>query len=144
MSKRFPTAQDRDEFLQTPRLAMLMYHGARPSPTGVPVWFDWDGTRVRMFAGRTSAKVANLKANPNISVLVTNHVGEPEGWVAFDGQVQIADFALEDWQTLIDRVAPRYWDLSDPGYRSEIDGWRAAPEMFVSLELIPARIRSGA
>lgn len=144
MSKRFPTRQDIDEFLQTPRLAMLMYHGPRPAPTGVPVWFDWDGECVRMFASRTSPKVAHLTDNPNISVLITNNVGEPEGWVAFDGQVRIGDFAADDWQALIDRVAPRYWDLADPGYRNEIDGWRASPEVFVSLELIPDAIRSGA
>ena len=79
-----------------------------------------------------------------LSVLITNRVGEPEAWVAFDGQVTIADFETDDWVALIDRVAPRYWDLSDPAYGDEIAGWRAAPEMFVSLELVPDKIRSGA
>ena len=111
---------------------------------GVPVWFDWDGTSVRMFSARTSPKVRHLARNPNISVLVTNRVGEPEGWVAFDGKVEIGDFAADDWLALIDRVAPRYWDLSDPSYRGEIDKWRASPEAFVAMTLTPEAIRSGA
>ena len=55
-----------------------------------------------MFAGRTSAKVARLKEDPHASVLVTNQVGEPEAWVAFDAEVIISDFVAEDWQSLID------------------------------------------
>ena len=107
MSKRFPTSEARNAFLREPRLAILMYQGKRPSPTGIPVWFDWDGHALRMFAGADSAKIKHLHENPNASVLVTNHIGEPEGWVAFDGTIEISDFEDEDWQQLIDRVAPR-------------------------------------
>ena len=97
-----------------------------------------------MFAGRTSPKVKQVTADPNVSVLVTNRVGEPEGWVAFDGLVTISDFEPDAWTSLLDRVAPRYWDLSNPQYAQEIEGWRAAAEAFVSLELVPEKIRSGA
>ena len=144
MAKRFETAQERDAFLAEPRLAILMYHAGGPSPVGVPVWFDWDGHTLRMFAGRTSPKVKHLSANPSVSVLVTNRVGEPEAWVAFDGQVVIDDFETEHWTALLNRVAPRYWDLNNPAYADEIKGWLAAPEAFVSIELQPERIRSGA
>jgi nitroimidazol reductase NimA-like FMN-containing flavoprotein (pyridoxamine 5'-phosphate oxidase superfamily) len=143
MAKRFETEQERDAFLREPRLAILMYHGPRPSPTGVPVWFDWDGETLRMFAGRASAKVKRLRESPDISVLVTNRVGEPEGWVAFDGKVSVSDFETEDWHQLIDRVAPLYWDMNVEDYAKEIAGWRSSPESFVSLELTPERIRSG-
>lgn len=144
MSKRFSSQQEIDEFLKTPRLATLIYPGPRPSPTGVPVWFDWDGSAVRMFAGRTSPKVRQLSRNPSVSVLVTNRVGEPEGWVAFDGQVTVADFTTEDWTALLNRVAPRYWDLTDPDRAKEIESWLAMPEAFVALTLTPEAIRSGA
>lgn len=144
MAERFSSPQEIDAFLATPRLAMLLYHGAGPAPTGVPVWFDWDGTRVQMFAGRTSPKIRHLRRNPDASVLVTNQVGEPEGWVAFDGRVRITDFTAPDWQALLDRVAPRYWDMAVPAYAEEIERWRGAPEAFVALGLTPNRIRSGA
>ena len=138
------TEQEIQTFLTEPRLAILMYNGKRPAPVGVPVWFDWDGTSVRMFASRTSPKVRQLRSNPATSVLVTNRVGEPEGWVAFDGEMEIGDFEATEWMALIDRVAPRYWDLTNPEYRTTIDQWRASPDAFVSLTLNPEKIRSGA
>ena len=144
MSKRFGSQSDIDEFLSEPRLAILMYNGKRPAPTGVPVWFDWNGHTLQMFAGRTSPKVGRLQQNPSVSVLITNRVGEPEGWVAFDGTVTIGDFAPADWEALIDRVAPRYRDMSMTTYANEISNWRSTPEAFVSLTLVPEAIRSGA
>ena len=57
MAKRFKTQNEIDAFLETPRLAMLLYNGPHPAPTGVPVWFDWDGKRLRLLEGRTSHKV---------------------------------------------------------------------------------------
>lgn len=144
MSKRFPTQEDIDAFLAEPRLAMLIYNGARSGPTGVPVWFDWNGNEVQMFSGRTSRKIEHLKGDPNISVLVTNRVGEQEGWIAFDGKIKVADFAPDVWPDVIDRIAPKYWDLSDPARASEIDSWRSEPQHFVSLVLLPSAIRSGA
>ena len=144
MSKRFATSDARDAFLQEPRLAILMYQGQRPSPTGIPVWFDWNGHILQMFAGASSAKIKYLRENPNASVLVTNHVGEPEGWVDFDGRIEIAEFTTEDWQQLIDRVAPKYWDLNQQVHAEEIKNWRASPQMFTSLTMIPDNIRSGA
>ena len=144
MAKRFESQQEIDAFLEEPRLAMLVYRGARPAPTAVPVWFEWDGETVRMFAGRNSPKVKHLSNDPNVSVLITNRVGEPEGWVAFDGRVQVTDFDPDEWVKLIDRVAPRYWDLSEAAYANEIEGWRMSPEAFVSLSFVPDTIRSGA
>jgi nitroimidazol reductase NimA-like FMN-containing flavoprotein (pyridoxamine 5'-phosphate oxidase superfamily) len=144
MSKRFQSQQQIEEFLLEPRLAMLMYRGTRPAPTGVPVWFDWNGKQVQMFSGRTSPKVQQLKDDPNISVLVTNRVGEPEGWVSFDGKVEIGDFTVNNWSALLDRVAPRYWDLADSTYAKQIEAWRSVPKAFVSMNFVPVSIRSGA
>lgn len=143
MSKRFQNQQEIDAFLKEPRLAILMYNGSGPSPTGVPVWFEWDGAMLRMFTSRSSSKIKWLKENPRISVLVTNRVGEPEGWVAFDGSVSITDFEPDDWTSYIGRVAPRYWDMNDGAYAKEIERWRSVPNAFVALELVPESIRSG-
>ena len=63
MSKRFPTSETRDAFLQEPRLAILIYQGKRPSPTAISVWFDWDGQALRMFAGPDSHKIKHLREN---------------------------------------------------------------------------------
>jgi hypothetical protein len=144
MSNPFKNQQEMHAFLEEPRLAILMYKGARPAPTGVPVWFDWDGKVVRMFTSRKSSKLKQLEQHPDISVLVTNRVGEPEAWVAFEGKVAINDFIADDWSAFIGRVAPRYWDLKQASYAKEIENWRSVPEAFVSLELVPDKIRCGA
>ena len=143
MAKRFNSDQERDLFLKEPRIASLMYWGAEPAPIGVPVWFEWDGKTVRMFAFRTTPKISHMKKNPSISVLAFNRIGESEGWVAFDGTVRISDISVNDWGPFLDRVAPRYWDLSDPVYSKEIDSWREIPGSFVWLDLNPESIRSG-
>ena len=75
---------------------------------GIPVWFDWDGEVVRMFVGKDTPKVHRLRRDPKASVLVTNHIDEPERWVAFDGLVSITDTGGFE---LAERLAPRYWGL---------------------------------
>ena len=79
MSKRFATSEARDAFLQEPRLAILMY---QVSDLPLQVFqFGSTGTAVycSIVAGASSDKIKHLRKNPNASVLVTNHVGEPEG-----------------------------------------------------------------
>ena len=107
---------------------------------GVPVWFDWDGELLRCFAAKRSKKIGRLRRDPFASLLITNTVGETEGWVAFDGQFEIhSQGGIE----LADTLAPRYWDLNDPAKRAELDGWKQAPEAFVLLTMRPERIREG-
>ena len=143
MAKRFKSDHERDLFLQEPRIASLMYWGSQPAPIGVPVWFEWDGTTVRMFAFRPTPKIGHMGKNPNISLLAHNRIGEPEGWVAFDGVVRISDISADEWGPFLDRVVPNYWDLLDPVYAKELESWRAIPESFVWLDLDPDSIRSG-
>ncbi len=107
---------------------------------GIPVWFDWDGEVVRMFVGKDTPKVHRLRRDPKASVLVTNHIDEPERWVAFDGLVSITDTGGFE---LAERLAPRYWDLEDPAKRKMLDGWRSAPDGFCLLTLEPTKTRTG-
>ena len=127
-------------FLADPRLATLMTNREGGAPMGVPVWFEWTGSEVLMFAAAGSAKLKRIERDPNISVLVTNHVGEPEAWIAFDGRVSVSP---EDASDLIGRLGARYWDLSHPEKRQTLESWQAAKEAFVLLRLTPERIRSG-
>ena len=143
MSSFTITDQERDEFLRAPRLAILMYQGPRSSPTGVPVWYDWHDNELHMFAARNSAKIKWLRENPNVSVLMTSRVGEPEGWVAFDGVASISEFTKNSWRELLDRVAPRYRDMKRKDAVETITQWKEAPEAFHSLSLKPLSIRSG-
>ncbi len=133
------TDEQRDAFLAVPRLGILSTLADDGAPVAVPVWFEWDGRSVRMFSSATSAKLRRLARDPRASLLVTNAVGEPEAWVAFDGAVTVrSDGAIE----LAERLAACYWDLADGGRRTTLAAWRRAAASFRLLELMPSRIRS--
>ena len=130
----------RERFLSRTRLGILTTNRREGTPIAVPVWFEWDGSTVRMFAASTSPKVRRLRNDPRASVLVTNHLDEGECWVAFDGEVEISEtggFALAE------RMAPRYWDLEDPERREMLELWRKAESALCLLTLEPRKIRSG-
>ncbi len=126
--------------LQRPRIGILVANRANGSALGLPVWFDWDGTTLRLIASRESRKVKRLRDDPRASLLVVNDVGEPEAWLAFDGDLKIAE---EGGGDLALRLAKRYWDLEHPGRAAEYAAWKEHPELFVLLEMAPDRIRSG-
>lgn len=50
--------------LESPRFGILISHREDGSALGVPVWFDWDGTRVRCFAAKNSSKIERLTRRP--------------------------------------------------------------------------------
>jgi nitroimidazol reductase NimA-like FMN-containing flavoprotein (pyridoxamine 5'-phosphate oxidase superfamily) len=133
------TDEERERFLAVPRYGILNTIRSDGWPIGVPVWFDWNGETVRMFTGVLSPKVKRLQADPRASLLVVNHPAEEEAWVSFDGSVSIHE---EGGLGLAEALAPRYWDLSDPGRRKTLELWRKAAAAMRLLELRPARIRS--
>lgn len=139
-SNHFETEESRDQFLATPRLAVLLTNRQGGTPMGVPVWFDWDGEVVRMFAGDYTPKVRRLRRDPKASVLVTNRIDESERWVAFDGRVSISDTGGFE---LAERLAPRYWDLKDPARLQMLEFWRSGRDAFCLLTLEPTKIRTG-
>lgn len=122
------------------RLAMLTTLRRDGSPTTVPVWFEWDGTELSIFCEATSSKLDRIRRDPRIGVTVANDVDEPEYWVAFDGVAQIE---YGGGLALAERLAPRYWDLSDPGRAEALAGWQAAgDDALARIVLRPASIRS--
>lgn len=127
------------DFLAEPRLGMLTTLRSDGSPVTVPVWFEWDGEAARVFSSVTSAKVRRIQRDPRATLLVPNHIDEPEAWVAFDGEVAISsEGAIE----LAERLAERYWDMTQPGHRASVESWRQAAEHLRVLTLRPARVRT--
>ena len=55
------TPDQMDAFLARTRQAILLTTTPDGSPTGVPVWFDWDGDMVRMFSSAAAPKVARVE-----------------------------------------------------------------------------------
>ena len=139
MARAFETDAERDAFLKEPRLAILMTNRTNNAPIGVPVWFEWTRSEVLMFSARGTAKLRRLEEDPRAMVLVTNRVGEDEAWVSFEGEVEICED--EDAWSLIERVAPRYWDVEEK--KTTLEEWHAARDIFVVLKLVPTQIRNG-
>ena len=61
MPKPFADDAQRDAWLATPRLAILMMNREAPAPVGVPVWYEWNGSTLEMFADASSPKVRRLE-----------------------------------------------------------------------------------
>lgn len=135
-----PLAQSDQAFLAEPRIGVLINTRPDGRPLGVPVWFDWDGRAVQMFTAEGTPKTRRIERDPWASLLVTNRLGEPEHWVAFDGPVVLeAGTGFE----LAERLAGIYWDLQDPDRAAALEQWRAHRDVFCRMTLTPDTIRSG-
>ncbi len=130
---------DREAFLAVNRYGILSTLRRDGSPIAIPVWFDWDGSSVRMFTNAGSPKLRRLANDARASVLVTNHIDENEKWVAFDGTVAVSD---EGGFELAEKLAQRYWDLNDPGRASALQTWRAMESGWRLLEMVPDEVRT--
>ena len=128
-----------DKFLSKTRYGILTTLEGDGSPVSVPVWFNWDGTAIRIFTGVKSAKVKRIWRDARVTLLVANHLDEGEAWVAFDGEAKIrSEGAVE----LLERLAAKYWDLSDPDRRATVDSWKSEPNELCVIELVPSKIRT--
>ena len=65
--------------------------------------------------------------------------GEPEEWVAADGTVEVSKEGALD---LAERLAEKYWDLTDEANAAKVKLWREHSQFLALLELTPSRIRS--
>ncbi len=130
---------EREAFLTVNRYGILSTLREDGSPIAIPVWFDWDGSSVKMFTNDGSPKLRRLANDARASVLVANNVDEKEKWVAFDGSVTVSD---KGGFELAEKLARRYWDLEDPTRAAALESWRAVASGWRLLELVPDRVRS--
>ena len=129
----------RDAFLEVTRLCILTTFGKSGGPISVPVWFEWDGAKARIFANASSPKVKKLENDPQATLLIVNNVGEPEYWVRIEGTVAICEDGAADLAT---RLADRYWDMSTEEHKTSVESWVAAAANLRVLELTPAQVRT--
>jgi PPOX class probable F420-dependent enzyme len=128
----------RDEFLADAKIAILATPADGP-PLAVPVWFEWSDGRARFFSSASSPKMKRLARDPRASLLVANPAGEPERWVLIQGAVEVSEDGGFD---LAERLAHRYWDMSDAGHAQTVEDWRGAAATLRVLEIVPGQIRS--
>lgn len=133
------TPAEVEALLAGTRLAILTTLRAKAMPVSVPVWYEWDGERALVFTSVTSRKIARLRRDSRASLLVARGVGEPEGWVALEGEVEVRKEGA--WE-LAERLAHRYWDMGDPDHQATVESWREQAAGLRTLVLTPTEIRS--
>jgi PPOX class probable F420-dependent enzyme len=129
----------RDTFLAETRICILTTLDQDGWPVAVPVWYEWDGVKVRVFTSAGSPKVAKLERDARASLLVTNRLGEPEYWVRIDATVAILK---EGAAELAQRLADRYWDMSDEEHQQTVETWMDEAANLRLLEFTPTRIQT--
>lgn len=131
------TDAERDTFLAQRRYGILTTLRRDGAPVSVPVWYEWDGTIVRMFCHEASGKLKRLKNDARVTLLVVNHPDEPESWVSFDGRIAVL---REGGLALAERVFDHYYPPGD-GRRSALKSWRKMKNQWRLLELKPDTVR---
>jgi PPOX class probable F420-dependent enzyme len=131
------TSPQVNEFLSKPRIATLITLYADGSPKAVPVWFEWDGSRARLFTSRRSVKVGRIRADPRVCLSVAEPVGINEAWVSIEGTAQVTDGGGMD---LARRLAPRYYTAEKS--KQALAEWEKTAGNWVVVEITPRRIQS--
>ena len=130
------TDAERDAFLREIRIGTLCTLNEDGSPNALPLWYAWDGAKIRMFSSRDTGKVRRLARDPRASLTVAAPVGAEEAWVTVEGTVEIRD---EGGKELGLRLAHLYYEGKK--LQEALAAWSARDD-WVLLELTPTRIRS--
>ena len=126
----------RDTFLREIRIGTLCTLNQDGSPNAMPLWYEWDGEKIRMFSSRDTGKVRRLSNDPRACLSVEDPVGAMEAWVTVEGSVEILD---QGGKELALKLAGIYYE----GERRDktLASW-SQTEDWVLLELTPSQIRS--
>jgi hypothetical protein len=115
---------DADRALLSRPLHAYVATVAKPDrlPAPRPVWFDLtpEGD-IQIFSTPTTARVARLRAVPRATAVVATPIGEPEHWVAVEGDVTLHDDGAGE---LAAKLAHRYWgEELDAAHAAVVDEW---------------------
>jgi PPOX class probable F420-dependent enzyme len=132
------TTEQRDAFLQQPRIATFISLNPDGSPTAVPVWYEWDGAVARIFTSRNSEKIRRITADPRVALTVAEPLGVTEAWVTIEGAATVTDGD----SGLTQRLAPRYYSAEKAA--RVIPEWEKLASTWVTITITPTRIRSSA
>ncbi len=130
------TKAERDAFLKEIRIGTLCTLNPGGSPNALPLWYEWDGEKIRMFTNRGTGKLKRLAADPRACLSVAQPVGAPEAWVTVEGTVEVIE---QGGSELGCKLAALYYEPELA--KRTIADWEKATDLVV-LELTPTRICS--
>ena len=127
---------ERDAFLKEIRIGTLCTLNSDGSPNALPLWYEWDGEKIRMFTERGTSKLKRIAADPRACLSVAEPVGVPEAWVTVEGTIEVIE---EGGAELGCKLAALYYEPELA--KQTIAVWGKATDM-VLLELTPTRFYS--
>ena len=103
-------------------------------PQTSPVWFWWDGETVLMFSMPRSPKVANVRANPKVSLNLDGN-GQGGDIVSIEGTAELfEDKPLTEFPAYLERYKEK---LKAMGYEAE----PFAHAFSAGIRVTPTRVR---
>jgi PPOX class probable F420-dependent enzyme len=91
MDKSIPQVPDSyRDLLERPLIAHLATVRPDGGPMVNPVWFVWDGDRIRMTHTRTRQKFRNLQAEPRVALSITDP-DEDQRYLELRGEVETVE-----------------------------------------------------
>ncbi|MEV5960222.1 PPOX class F420-dependent oxidoreductase [Kribbella sp. NPDC051952] len=104
------------DLLSSKAIALVGTIGKNGEPQVTPLWFLWDGERVRFSLVDGRQKLRNLRRNPRISVVVMDPA-QPTTYIELRGQIDELvpdpEYVLE--QAIATKYAGNWTDVEPPG-----------------------------
>jgi PPOX class probable F420-dependent enzyme len=136
------TKAERDAYLKEIRIGTLCTLNADGSPNALPIWYHWDGEKIRMFSSDGTGKTRRLAKDSRACLSVAAPVGTKESWVTVEGTIEILAVGGKELSL---KLAPIYYDpaifADQESAKKNIHHFETS-ENTVLLELTPTRIRS--
>ncbi len=137
------TKQEILDFLSRPHIAKLATVNAEGNPQVSPVWFYFDGNALYVATYKEAAKVANIRKNRNISVLIDSAEGGVMlKAVIFRGKANLVEGerAKRIEKIIYDKYLPETLVKANPVAAEFKSAVINDPTSTVSIEISPARI----
>lgn len=110
-----PIPPEFGRLLESTAIAFVSTIGPAGEPNTTPIWFLWDGERLRFSLVEGRRKLRNLRRDPRLSVVVVDPA-EPTWYVELRGRVVLEpdpDLALE--RAVAEKYVGRHVDVEPPG-----------------------------
>ena len=105
------------DLLAAPALAHVATIGPDGAPQSTPVWFDWDGARLRMGLAPGRQKLRNLRRDPRLAVSIVDPAN-PGRYLEIRGRVT---FESDPDRAALARIVRKYTGSDDLSW---VDGER--------------------
>jgi PPOX class probable F420-dependent enzyme len=119
------------DLLEKKAFASLATVNADGTPQVTPVWFDWDGSHIRINTAKGRIKDKNLRSRPTVALAIMDP-DNPYRYLQIKGRVTSVTEAGADAH--IDALAKKYLDKDRYPYRK-------ADEVRVIFAIAPDRVQ---